>query len=185
MSDHTPVADDRPSAIVAITAGTNPVTGVEQLVIEYADGSQQVHEGAWSEGREMAHRAGLDHRRTARSVSPVGAGAPPEFRGRTSSPAGGAVGGQQRPSVNHRPGAAACPTWTCLVLHGRAQRRGVTPGGSSGQIAASKVFHMVGNGWNVRPRATRPISPPVVRPTCQRRTRPVGTARPRCRRRRR
>ena len=38
------------------------MTGIEQLVIEYADGSQQVHEGAWSEGREMAHRAGLDHR---------------------------------------------------------------------------------------------------------------------------
>ncbi len=50
------------ATLVAITAGTNPVTGLEQLVIEYADGSQQVHEGAWSEGREVAHRAGLDHR---------------------------------------------------------------------------------------------------------------------------
>jgi hypothetical protein len=55
-------ANQPPSRDVAITASTNPVTGVEQLVIEYADGSQQVHEGAWSEGREMAHRAGLDQR---------------------------------------------------------------------------------------------------------------------------
>jgi hypothetical protein len=51
-----------PGEITSITHGTNPVTGVEQLVIEYADSSQQVHEGAWSEGRELAHRAGLDHR---------------------------------------------------------------------------------------------------------------------------
>ena len=30
-TDDTPVADDRPSAIVAITAGVNPVTGVDSL----------------------------------------------------------------------------------------------------------------------------------------------------------
>ena len=62
MSDPTSTDPERPCVITAITVGTNPVTGVEQLVIEYADGSQQVHEGAWSEGRVMAHRAGLDHR---------------------------------------------------------------------------------------------------------------------------
>jgi hypothetical protein len=55
-------ATQPPSKVVAITAGTNPVTGLEQLVIEYGDGSQQAHEGAGSEGREMAQRAGLDHR---------------------------------------------------------------------------------------------------------------------------
>jgi hypothetical protein len=50
------------SRVVAITAGTNPVTGVDHIVIEHADGTQQVHAGPWSEARELAHRAGLDHR---------------------------------------------------------------------------------------------------------------------------
>ena len=96
-------ATQPPSKVVPITAGTNPVTGVEQLVIEYADGSQQVHEGAWSEGREMAHRAGLDHRggRPGRCHPLEPARAPDPTR--TSPPAGGAGGDQQRPSVA-RPG---------------------------------------------------------------------------------
>jgi hypothetical protein len=47
---------------VAVTAGTNPVTGVDTFVGEFEDGTQQVHEGPWSEARELAHRAGLEHR---------------------------------------------------------------------------------------------------------------------------
>ena len=39
------------SAIVAITAGTNPVTGIDSYVIEYSDGETQSHEGSWSETR--------------------------------------------------------------------------------------------------------------------------------------
>jgi hypothetical protein len=35
---------------------------VDHIVIEYHDGSQQVHAGPWSEARELAYRAGLDHR---------------------------------------------------------------------------------------------------------------------------
>ena len=62
MSDPTPTDPRRPSRVAAITAGTNPVSGIEQLVIEYEDGSQVVQEAAWSEGRELAHRAGLEHR---------------------------------------------------------------------------------------------------------------------------
>ena len=50
------------SAIVAITAGVNPVSGVDSYVIEYSDGETQSHEGAWSEARELADRVGLDHR---------------------------------------------------------------------------------------------------------------------------
>ena len=62
MSDDTTVADDRPSAITSITAGTNPVTGDDSYVIEYSNGETQTHEGPWSEARELADRAGLDHR---------------------------------------------------------------------------------------------------------------------------
>jgi hypothetical protein len=50
------------SRIAAITAGANPVTGVDSYVIEYDDGETQSHEGPWSEARELANRAGLDHR---------------------------------------------------------------------------------------------------------------------------
>ena len=50
------------SAIVAITAGVNPVSGVDSYVIEYSDGETQSHEGPWSEARELADRVGLDHR---------------------------------------------------------------------------------------------------------------------------
>jgi hypothetical protein len=50
------------SRVIAITAGTNPITGVDHIVIEYQDGTQQVHAGPWSEARELADRAGLEHR---------------------------------------------------------------------------------------------------------------------------
>jgi hypothetical protein len=46
------------SRVIAITAGTNRVTGVDHIVIEYQDGTQQVHAGPWSEARELADRAG-------------------------------------------------------------------------------------------------------------------------------
>jgi hypothetical protein len=35
---------------------------VDHIVIEYHDGSQQVHAGPWSEARELAYLARLDHR---------------------------------------------------------------------------------------------------------------------------
>jgi hypothetical protein len=50
------------SRIMAVTAGANSVTGIDTYVIEFADGETQAHEGPWSEARELADRAGLDHR---------------------------------------------------------------------------------------------------------------------------
>jgi hypothetical protein len=50
------------SRIVAVTAGVNPVSGVDSYVIEFDDGETQTHERPWSEARELADRAGLDHR---------------------------------------------------------------------------------------------------------------------------
>jgi hypothetical protein len=50
------MTDGSHPGIAALTAGTNPVTGVDQYVIEFADREQQVHEDPWSEARELAHR---------------------------------------------------------------------------------------------------------------------------------
>ena len=69
------VADDRPSAIVAITAGVNPVTGVDSYVIEYSDGETQSHDGPWCEARELADRVGLDPPRGRHPLDPLGANA--------------------------------------------------------------------------------------------------------------
>jgi hypothetical protein len=62
VSDPTPTDPDQPSVIVAVTAGVNPVSGVDSYVIEFDDGETQTHEGPWSEARELAYRAGLDER---------------------------------------------------------------------------------------------------------------------------
>jgi len=35
------------------------VSGAEEIVIEWADGERQVHEGAYAEARDLAARAGL------------------------------------------------------------------------------------------------------------------------------
>jgi hypothetical protein len=50
------------SAVSAVTHGANPVTGVDSYVIEFDNGETQTHEGPWSEARELADRAGLEHR---------------------------------------------------------------------------------------------------------------------------
>ena len=71
MSDPTPSDPARPSRIVAV-AGANPVTGVDSYVIEFDDGETQTHEGPWSEARELADRAGLDHRRGRHPLDPLG-----------------------------------------------------------------------------------------------------------------
>ena len=97
--------DDR-SAIVAITAGTNRVTGVGQLVAEYADGSQQVLEGPWSEGRELAHRAGLEHREDGPvGVTRAGANAPPDRQQENVAEPGAERGRRPAAALGaHRPG---------------------------------------------------------------------------------
>ena len=77
------------SAIVAITAGVNPVTGVDSYVIEYSDGETQSHEGPWSEARELADRVGLDHREDGTALDPLGATrTDPPRRGRRRGPVG-------------------------------------------------------------------------------------------------
>jgi hypothetical protein len=45
--------------ILATTQGINAVSGAEEIVIEWADGERQVHEGAYAEARDLAARAGL------------------------------------------------------------------------------------------------------------------------------
>ena len=52
--------DAREAEIVAVTAGVS-ASGEDVIGIEYADGAVVTQLGAWSEARELAERAGLDH----------------------------------------------------------------------------------------------------------------------------
>jgi hypothetical protein len=47
--------------IISVTAGVNVVTGEDVIGIEYADGSVTTQLGPWSEAKELAERAELDH----------------------------------------------------------------------------------------------------------------------------
>jgi hypothetical protein len=74
---------------------------VNHTDIEYQDGTQQVHAGPWSEARELADRAGLDHREDAGGCYPVES--PRDLSADVAEPGRKGHGGQQQPVGNlHR-----------------------------------------------------------------------------------